>query len=174
MPSAEFFNSIKTWEPTFKGLNPDQGLGALGKWPTTPGAHDCLIVGVKEGKSRFNLKNSGTQIECPSLQFIYLTLPTPENETALQWTGKPFEFPLMSDIADERDKKRFEFSGQRLKGHISTILNRSAQTADLQEALDFVASHAVGVRVYCDCNSQGQYREEKLQDRLSAEPLRSV
>ena len=166
------FNSLQN---DFTKAQADQGLGALGEWPSQ-GEHDCYITGVTiDPNSTFKESQASGGHETPgvAIQFFYQLVDDPDREEPLAWVGAPIILPVdPKEVRSEGSQTRTRIELQRLKGHMKTLLGRDP--VDIEGDMEIIKNmlergeSSVVATVKCQYNDRGTkvFRSEFIQSLL--------
>lgn len=121
----------------FAAASASQGGG--GVWPDD-GQHQVFVDRVEiQPNTQFRM-GQGQSIPATTIKFIYTLCEDPDRAEPLTFPGAAFDIPLdPSAITADNQKKRFEISLDRLKGHIASLLC-TQDPGDLGSALEQLES----------------------------------
>lgn len=153
------------------------------EWPP-PGVHKCLLQSVSfEKREKAKKDNDGNLHDANDLRFHYITSlegdPTTGAEPrVLEFNGKPFRFFSDNSWMNENQAKYYlKNELNRLKGHLSKILNMDPQSLppisdcldEINKQLSSGAEIPLMVRITQDKGSDGGvFHSDFVQSNLNA------
>ena len=168
-------NTVKSmfaqFQSDFENAQADNGHGGLGWWPEA-GDWEVFVTGMKVESSAFR-QSDGMEIPGFMCQFTYQMIDDPGSEEPRTFQGSPIRVAAdPSKITVDGSKIKQEIETKRLKGHLETILGKSASNPQLaMEEADTAISGDTPIAVMCRCqyNTRGSrtYKTEYLTQRLS-------